>query len=879
MKDICSESNPFETVLVGDLNLPNVSWETGSLKNCNSDTKNVSLLQQLEFIDAFNQLGLQWSLVNEITRCRMVQGVLQESLLDQVLYTNDALVSSVKLLSSLGKSDHKSLKIELGVSLAKPICDDQAAVKKPAWSKVSENDILDYSLKNIDWKYSCEEISSNMMYNELMEKLGYISDIVPLSRFDSYNRPLNLPWSNSRLKRMRKNKDLAWNNFCLSPTKENYSYAFMKDKLYSDEEFRLKSNYEKKLTNNLKNNSKGFYSYLRNKRQLKSGVPTLERSDGSRTSGPAESAEALAEAFSSVFVHEPESLPGVERPEVESESDILSDIDITFDKVKHQLESLNCFKSFGPDGVHPKLLKSLANDSSFVEAVVKLFRECTDSGVLPKVWKSASVSALFKSGSKTDPLNYRPVSLTCILCKVYEKILRDDILAFVENKISPHQHGFVKGKSCLTNMLETMDYVMDLLEQGIPVDLLYFDFKKAFDTVPHNRLLLKLECLGISGKVLDVIKDFLEDRTFRVSVQGKFSSLKNILSGIPQGSILGPLLFILFINDLPDCLKSTVKIFADDLKLIADLSDKNMVDNDLKLLEDWERKWLLEFNVNKCKVLHFNFNGNEHLDYALKGSELRKTDQEKDLGVLTSGNLLWNDQIESCISKANQMLCWIARNLISREKTLMLRIYKTLIRPHLEYCVQLWNPAPEHGNWSLILRIESVQRRFTRMIEEVGLLPYSERLQILELTTLAERRSRGDLIEVYKASQGLSQLSGVLNFSRSGLNILCKQGKCKDSKINRVRRNFLNDRVTLIWNKLPTEVKISSSLNVFKSNLELFKCKTKALGICGTGNFWEISDEVLNRIEGANYLENKLKHNTYLKDNPIVAKKKFINIH
>ena len=163
----------------------------------------------------------------------------------------------------------------------------------------------------------------------------------------------------------------------------------------------------------------------------------------------------------------------------------------------------------------------------------------------------------------------------------------------------------------------------------------------------------------------------------------------------------------------------------------------------------------------------------------------------------------------------------------------MLRIYKTLIRPHLEYCVQLWNPAAEHGNWSLILRIESVQRRFTRMIEEVGLLPYSERLRILGLTTLAERRSRGDLIEVYKASQGLSQLSGVLNFSRSGLNILCKQGKCKDSKINRVRRNFLNDRVTLFWNKLPTEVKISSSLNVFKSNLELFKCKTKALGICG----------------------------------------------
>ncbi|KAL5247270.1 hypothetical protein ACHWQZ_G019213 [Mnemiopsis leidyi] len=305
------------------------------------------------------------------------------------------------------------------------------------------------------------------------------------------------------------------------------------------------------------------------KEWTKDGVPTLERGDGSRTSGPADSAEVLAEAFSSVFVHEPENLPDVEMPE--GNCDILNDIDISFDKVKHELETLNCFKSYGPDNIHPKLLQSLADDSSFVDAVVELFRECTDSGKLPEIWKSANLSALFKSGSKTDPLNYRPVSLTCILCKIYEKILRNEILAFVEDKISPQQHGFVKGKSCLSNLLETMDCILELLEEGIPVDILYFDFKKAFDRVPHNRLILKLQGLGIEGKVLDVIKDFLIGRNFRVSVNGQFSSFKKILSGIPQGSVIGPLLFILFINDLPECLKSTVKIFADDLKLIANL--------------------------------------------------------------------------------------------------------------------------------------------------------------------------------------------------------------------------------------------------------------------------------------------------------------------
>ena len=280
IKDICKESNAFETAHTGDLNLPDISWETGSLKSGNSSTNNKSLLQQLEFVDVFNQLGLSWGLVNEITRCRMVQGVLQKSLLDQVLYTNDALVSSVKLLSNLGKSDHVSMKIELGISLNKPTNYSKNVVKKPSWLKVLPSDILKYSVEKVNWDYSSDDISSEVMWNELREKLDGFSGIVPVSRFDSRNRPLNLPWSNSALKRMRKNKDAAWNCFIESPTKENYSYAFLKDKLYSDEEFRLKSNYEKKLTNNLKTNYKGFYSYLRNKRQLKLGVPTLERGDG-----------------------------------------------------------------------------------------------------------------------------------------------------------------------------------------------------------------------------------------------------------------------------------------------------------------------------------------------------------------------------------------------------------------------------------------------------------------------------------------------------------------------------------------------------------------------------------------------------------------------
>ena len=488
------------------------------------------------------------------------------------------------------------------------------------------------------------------------------------------------------------------------------------------------------------------------------------------------------------------------------------------------------------------------------------------------------LSALFKSGPKLDANNYRPISLTCILCKVFESIIRDNLVTFLDDKLNINQHGFIKGKSCLTNLLETFECILELFEEGAPVDLIYFDFKKAFDQVPHKRLILKLKMLGIGGKLLGVIEDFLTNRTFRVCVEGKLSSLMEVLSGIPQGSVLGPLLFLIFINDLPDNLKCFTKLFADDLKLIGNASNRYDIDEDLRTLEFWEKDWFLGFNYDKCKVMHLNYNDNKRFEYKLDGHPLEVSALEKDLGVLTSDTLLWTEQINASISKANKLICWIARNWISRDRFVMIRIYKTLIRPHLEQCVQLWNPAVEHGNWSLILRLEGVQRRYTRLIDEVGLLPYSKRLDLLELTTLVERRARGDLIEVYKAKHGFTKLNGVFKFGKSKLNILSSINVNDSSSICKLKRNYINERVRNFWNKLPSYVKNSQSVNSFKNNLD--KCKYVCLSLGGReqGHFWEVSFKVLDRIENNNYLLNKEKHNSYLKLNPYVAKKKFINI-
>ena len=211
----------------------------------------------------------------------------------------------------------------------------------------------------------------------------------------------------------------------------------------------------------------------------------------------------------------------------------------------------------------------------------------------------------------------------------------------------------------------------------------------------------------------------------------------------------------------------------------------------------------------------------------------------------------------------------------------MLAIYKALIRPHLEYCVQLWNPVAAHGNWATVLELESVQRRFTRLIDEVGTLPYSRRLEILNLTTLAERRIRGDLIEAFKATSGLTEYGpGLFNMSRSGLNLVSSNRCCKSvTKVKNLQSSFLPERVIPFWNKLPSEVKTSSSVLCFKMGLETFKKDMISKNVVNDLHFWNVSNEVLGRIEGPHYVRNKERHNEYLLTHPIVAKNRFINLN
>ena len=301
LKNICNVNNDHETVLLGDFNLPDVSWETGCV-NGGLVGSNKSFLNQERYMNIFNESGLSWYFTTEKTRRRIVNETLQESLLDQVLYTNDALINSCTALPPLGKSDHVSVQVELSVSVD---CEDnKEKISKPSWGKISFEELLTFSLKNIDWNFN-SMTNVQEMWDELHGKLEAVASIVPATSVYRNNRPVKLPWDSSALKRLRKKKEKAWKQFDHDPTIVNLNFASSTQLVFENEEVKAKVRYEKKITANLKTNCKSFYSYLRNKRKVKTSVPCLNKEDGSRTSGAAESAEVLASAFSSVFVREP----------------------------------------------------------------------------------------------------------------------------------------------------------------------------------------------------------------------------------------------------------------------------------------------------------------------------------------------------------------------------------------------------------------------------------------------------------------------------------------------------------------------------------------------------------------------------------------------
>ncbi|XP_063615394.1 uncharacterized protein LOC134788436 [Penaeus indicus] len=485
-----------------------------------------------------------------------------------------------------------------------------------------------------------------------------------------------------------------------------------------------------------KENPKAYYAYVQSTKKERQTVGVLELEDGTLVTEDQERAATFEKFFSNVFRTTTGSDPQIHFNNVPSYG--LQSIQITEDDVRHELETLNIYKSAGPDDIHPALLKPLAE--VLAEPVTALFQQSMEDGRLPSDWRTATVIPIFK------------------------------------------------------------------LDDGVPVKVCYLDFSKAFDSVNHRYLWTKLLALGIRGNLLKWIEDFLRNRTFMVRVGDSMSPSSTPTSGVPQGSVLGPLLFLVFINDLVRDLTNPVFIFADDVKITG-----NDLGRDIETLKKWSLTWDLPLNEAKCTTLTQDASDENTATFQVVRTM-------RDLGVTMSCDFKPTAQCKNATTRAYRELYRLKNTLTCRNAEVFIPLYKSIVRPHLEYCVQAWAPYLTKD----IQLLERVQRTATRMVTGMIGLTYENRLKALDLFSLQRRRMRGDLIETFKITHGFSGLvlddlfHKLPNTGTRGHNLRLQR---EHSRLD-VRKKFFSVRVIPVWNKLPQSIIDCKTVETFKIALD-----------------------------------------------------------
>ena len=376
--------------------------------------------------------------------------------------------------------------------------------------------------------------------------------------------------------------------------------------------------FKKLIAKEAKSNPKALYNYVNSKTKTRVIVSDFINDINSTVaSNDKEKAYALNIFFSSVFTQEDlQNIPAVE----DICENFLSSVDLSDKAIMVKFKKCKHNKSLGPDGIHPRILKELSNKYLLVPLRI-LFTRSLSEGVLPNSWKINHVIPIFKGGKRSCASNYRPVSLTCIIGKMLELLICDAIIKYLidNNLLVECQHGFIQGRSCVTQLLKIMDTWTEILDEGYYVDVAYLYYRKAFDSVPYERILIKLEGYGVKNPILGWIRNFLIGRSQKVVSDSAKSKWAPVTNGIPQGSGLRPALFIIYINDLPDTIHSSIQMFAYDTKVfntVACSSNCEELQRDIDSLVVWSVAWQLKFNTAKCKIMHIG-GSNPHQIYSM----------------------------------------------------------------------------------------------------------------------------------------------------------------------------------------------------------------------------------------------------------------------
>ena len=587
--------------------------------------------------------------------------------------------------------------------------------------------------------------------------------------------------------------------------------------------------YEEKVMRS--SNKNMFYSYVKNKLKSPSYLPPLFNSDGSITLDPQDKANALNSMFSKVFSPSTSNPTPLLHP-WKSDFETMTSFSVTTDDIRNAIQSLKNTVSRTPDGLPCLFFKKTI--TNIVKPLQLIFNQSLLSGKLPEVWKQALVVPIFKKGRRNNPENYRPVSLTSVACRILEKIIHTKINIHLSNNnlLSNFQHGFLNKRSTLTQQILFFDQLTKLQSKKQNCHAIYLDFSKAFDKISHVKLIHVLSHFKICNNIISWITSFLKNRSQRTVVEGALSDSSPVTSGVPQGSVLGPMLFLLYLESLlttlnEKCPNTHVFAFADDIKLLS--QDHFELQRALSIVENWSNCWNLCLQPNKSEHLHFNFSRSSIAlpPFLINHNSIPQTNTVRDLGITLSANFKWTPHISKITAKANVLCYNIIRSFKSPNILLYTNLFKTYVRPLLEFNTVIWNPHL----LSDIKRVESIQRRFTRLVcqkNNIKFNCYEDRLKIMKLDTLETRRIRFDLIYMHKILNGAVDINFKehfkINLASQAYGLRGHKFKLQLPKYSgsTVRNRFFSERVVPIWNALPKRIAESPSINSFKTELLKF---------------------------------------------------------
>lgn len=741
--------------VAGDYNLPEATWHipptlntpitsclcVGSTASCDHLNNFMSLLSASQYNYTLNCKGKILDLLISNASC----SVQPESppLLPADIY-------------------HPPFVCNINITIKDPPLDRQP-LKKYNFYKANYENINDL-IQKTDWHelltHEKSEEALSLFYNKLDE---IIRSHTPLACPKSSNYPV---WFSRPLINIFKKKQKAWIKWKKYGNISDYEAFTTHRASFKDMCGKCFSKYISSVEDSLHTNIKHFWTYVSNKKD-KPYIPAKVYYKDTKATEP----EVICDVFSNFFhsVYEPASplLSHWQPPaEISPACDIISSLHFNEQKIRRELRSLDPAKGPGPDGIPAYFLRRTA--AEICKPLTIIYNKCITEGVFPKEWKRANITPVHKGGSKGNVENYRPISLLSTLSKVFEKLVHNELYPVLHNIIIPQQHGFVKLRSTTTNLLSFSSFLFDSFDNGLQVDAVYTDFCKAFDKVDHELLLNKIAFNGIRGNLLRWFASYILNRCQRVVINGYSSRVIEVTSGVPQGSILGPLLFNIFVNDIGYCFHHTqFLMYADDLKVyksIKTVDDSILFQQDLDRLTDYCHRNKLKLSIPKCNFL--TFTKNKHIikyTYILSHKSLSQLKSVRDLGVIFDTKLCLDLHINKIVSKAFQLFGFVMRSTLDFKKTTSyLCLYKALVRSQLEYAVSVW--IPFYKKYAEM--VENVQYKFLRAMHyrcHKAYLPYPNLLSKYKLLSLSSRRKYLEATVLYNIVRNRFNCTNLTN--------------------------------------------------------------------------------------------------------------------